>query len=183
MPESFRHRSGSRVIDDVSEIRSFFGWTEPLAELYRRRQDLFLELCRKTDIQVLAGAEKVIRDLHGRGLGLAIASSGIGASIEEILERLSLRPYFSAIVAGEDVQRAKPDPEPFLLAASRLAVDPGRCVVFEDSSVGVEGAVRAGMYCVAVRNPHASLRQDLSPAQRIVDSFLELDIDALLAYS
>ncbi|HYO78639.1 MAG TPA: HAD family phosphatase, partial [Thermoanaerobaculia bacterium] len=58
---------------------------------------------------------------------------------------------------------------------------PAECIVFEDSNVGVVAAKRAGMYCVAVRNPRAQTRQDLSAADVIVDSMREVDLTALFA--
>jgi len=180
MPESFRNSSGRRVVDEVDEMRRFFGWKAPAAALYIRRQELLIEACRSADIVPMTGVIEVIRALHDRGLELAIASSGIGRSIEEILARLGLRERFTAIVTGDEVERGKPHPETYLTAARRLRANPDRCLAFEDSSVGVRAARAAGMYCVAVRNPHALVRQDLSAASMQVDSFEELDLDALL---
>ena len=180
MPEDFRNSSGRRVVDEVAEMRRFFGWQCSTADLYERRQNLFLEACRSTDIVPMTGAIHVVRTLHDRGLRLGIASSGIRQSIEEILALLGLRELFTAIVAGEQVERGKPDPETYLTTAGLLALRPGDCLVFEDSSVGVAAAQSAGMFCVAVRNPHAQIRQDLSAANMEVQSFEELDLDALL---
>ena len=75
------------------------------------------------------------------------------------------------IVDGSEVTHPKPHPEAYLLTASKLAVEPRRCAVFEDSTVGVRAAKNAGMYCVAVRNPNAKSVQDLGPADVVVDSF------------
>lgn len=180
MPADFRNSSGRRVVDEVAEIRRFFGWRRPTADLYARRRELFLEACRTADIVPMTGVIAVVRALHDRGLRLAIASSGIRQSIEEILLRLGLGQLFTAIVAGEQVDRGKPDPETYLTAARLLAVSPDRCLVFEDSSVGVAAARAAGMYCVAVRNPHAQIRQDLSAANMEVESFDDLDLGAFL---
>ncbi|MER5732535.1 HAD-IA family hydrolase [Streptomyces sp. NPDC002138] len=61
---------------------------------------------------------------------------------------------FPEMVAAEDITRGKPDPEPFLLAAARLGVDPGRCVVFEDAPAGLAAARAAGMRTVALTTTH-----------------------------
>ena len=180
MPESFRNRSGYRVVDDVDEIRAFFGWPEPLEELYARRQQLFLDICDRAEIPLLPGARATIERLAGAGWPLAIASSGVKESIRRILARHRLDHYFKAIVGGEDVERGKPDPEPFLTASSQLGIGPEATIVFEDSAVGVAGAKRAAMTCVAVRNPRAHQPQDLSPADLVIDGFPELDVEALL---
>lgn len=179
MPESFRHRSGHRVIDDVDEIRRFFGWSESLEELYRRRQELFHEECARAEIELLPGVEQVIRVLEEEGLRFAIASSGSGESIRRILERLGLGNLFRVVVAGEDVANGKPDPEPYRLAASRLDVRPDECIAFEDSALGVRSAKAAGCFVVGVRNPNAAIAQDLSVADAVVEGMEQLGRERL----
>jgi HAD superfamily hydrolase (TIGR01509 family) len=67
------------------------------------------------------------------------------------LARAGLDGYFSLVVVLEDVASAKPAPDPYLLAARHLGVDPARCLVFEDSETGAESAHRAG--CTVVQVP------------------------------
>lgn len=169
LPESFRERSGHRVIDDVAEMKSFFGWGADLDALYVRRQELFDDECARANIELLPGVERVVRDLARRRLALGVASSGTGESIRRILQRLGLAEFFAAVVAGEDVRHGKPHPEPYQLAASRIGVAPDKCVVFEDSSVGVRSAKSAGCVVVGVRNPYAATRQDLEVADLVVE--------------
>jgi sugar-phosphatase len=178
MPESFRHRSGFRVLDDVDEMRHFFGWSDDLASLYARRLEHFLVECREHPAPLLPGVADAIAALLRRGMPLAIASSGLRPSIEEVLDNHGLRGSFRAIIGGEDVTRGKPDPEPYLRAAAALGVDPAGCLVFEDSSVGVAAAKAAGAVCVAVRNALAKITQQLDAADLIIDGFEQLDLDA-----
>jgi HAD superfamily hydrolase (TIGR01509 family) len=63
--------------------------------------------------------------------------------VQPLIEQFDLAP--DALVTSEDVQRGKPHPDLFLLAAERLGVPPEQCVVVEDSDVGIECAKRAGM--------------------------------------
>jgi HAD superfamily hydrolase (TIGR01509 family) len=176
MPESFRVGSGRRIIDDIREMKAHFGWEAPEEELFARRQAHFDDVCARADLRAMAGVEDVIRALRQRGVPLAIASSAVRASIEAILVRLGLRDAFSLIVDGSEVARGKPVPEAYLVTARRMGVAPAECVVFEDSHVGVVAAKRAGMFCIAVRNPHALERQDLSAADVVVDSMLDIDV-------
>ncbi|MFA6957107.1 MAG: HAD family phosphatase [Thermoanaerobaculia bacterium] len=179
MPASFRHRSGHRVIDDVDEMRRFFGWPDDLETLYARRLELFLEECREHPAPLLPGVAEAIAALESRGMALAIASSGLRPSIEEILENLGVLRAFRAIIGGEDVTNGKPDPEPYLRAAAALGVEPRCCLVFEDSSVGVASAKAAGAVCIAVRNALAKLPQQLDAADLVIDGFPYLDLDAI----
>jgi beta-phosphoglucomutase len=176
MPESFRKGSGRRIIDDIRDMRAHFSWSESEEELFALRQQFFDEACARANLTPVAGAIEVIRTLHARGIPLAIASSAVRSSIEAILIRLGIRDAFDWIVDGSEVVHGKPDPEAYLVTARKLGVAPEECLVFEDSEVGVVSAKRAGMFCIAVRNPRAQTRQDLSAADIIVDGFAELAI-------
>lgn len=84
-----------------------------------------------------------------------------------------------AVILGfGDVERAKPWPDLFLLAAQRMAVPPQDCVVLEDSEKGVLAAAAANMRCIAVPNEHTS-DHDFSKAWRIVPSLLALTPESL----
>jgi len=176
MPEKFRIGSGRRVIDDVRDIRQFFGWTRSVDDLFAERQRYFDEvIATSNDLELMQAVERTVRALHDRGLALAVTSSAVRSSIETILRRFGLLPLFDVVVDGSEVRHGKPDPEAFLVTSGRLGIDPASCIVFEDSAVGVRAAKAAGMYCVAVRNPNAQVFQDLTPADVIVGSFEEVD--------
>jgi beta-phosphoglucomutase-like phosphatase (HAD superfamily) len=98
--------------------------------------------------------ESTARACDARDLGIAraVASSSSCAWVEGWLRRHRVRDLLDVVVARDDVRRVKPDPELFLLAAARLGVSPGDCLVFEDSPNGMRAALAAGMRCVAVPN-------------------------------
>ena len=86
--------------------------------------------------------------LHDRGYMLAVGSSSQNGVF--ILKQTGLWDMFDAVCDGNDIHRAKPDPEVFLLAASRLALPPERCLVVEDAVPGVEAAHRGGMKAACI---------------------------------
>ena len=174
LPESWRHGSGRRIIDDVRDLRAHFGWELPLQEVFALRQKFFDVLCREAPLEMMPGVEEVVRAIHGAGIPLAITSSSVRGSIEIVLERFGLRHLFALIVDGSEVERGKPDPEAYILTARKLRVAPPWCLVFEDSTVGVQAAKAAGACCVAVRNPRAMTRQELDAADAVLNSFEEL---------
>ena len=95
------------------------------------------------------GAHEIVhglRDSHA----LALVTSSRRDPAEDRLVLAGLRPAFRTVVTRDDVTHAKPHPEPYLLAASLLGVDPRRCLVFEDSEPGAEAAFAAGMTVVQV---------------------------------
>jgi HAD superfamily hydrolase (TIGR01509 family) len=179
MPKSFRRGSGRRIIDDIREMRAQFGWSASEEELFTRRQQHFDEVAATSELIAMPFVHEVIRALEARGIPLAITSSAVGSSIEAILLRLGLRDAFPLIVDGSEVEHGKPDPEAYLLTARKLGVAPERCLVFEDSEVGVVAAKRAGMFCIAVRNPHALERQDLSAADLVYESMRDVDVNRI----
>ena len=106
----------------------------------------------------------------------AIGSNAEPANIDFVLDQFGLRPYFQAIVDGQQVERPKPFPDIYLKAAAQLNFPPRDCVVFEDSPTGVEAARAAGMRVVAVETtPTEFTGVDLT-----VKDFLDPKLDAWL---
>lgn len=91
-------------------------------------------------------------------LPMAVVTGGYRDVCRRILDRLGITNAFDVIVASEDTVHHKPDPEPFLEAARRLGARPERCIVWEDSGLGIEAARRAGMQWVDVRSFHTPAR-------------------------
>ena len=88
--------------------------------------------------------------LQGLGHPKAIVTSSGRDSARNKLSLAGLGPHFAQVVTRDDVRAAKPDPEPYLLAARLLGAKPSRCLVFEDSEPGAEAAHRAGCQVVQV---------------------------------
>lgn len=99
------------------------------------------------DVALLPGAERLLSAVAGGRW--AIVTSG-DARLAAASRRKAGVPDPQVIITADDVTAGKPEPEPFLLAAERLGVDPQRCLVFEDSPAGVTAARAAGMRVVAV---------------------------------
>jgi HAD superfamily hydrolase (TIGR01509 family) len=77
---------------------------------------------------------------------VAVVSAALRDEIEPVLAASGLRDLFALVLSQDDVTRGKPDPQPYLLAAERLGVEPARMLVFEDTDVGVASAKGAGAY-------------------------------------
>jgi HAD superfamily hydrolase (TIGR01509 family) len=130
-------------------------------------------------VAVKPGAGAAVADCRDRGLALAIASSSPPALIEVVVERLGLTGWFSVLHSAQLELAGKPDPAVFVTTARLLGVDPGRCVVFEDSPAGVRAAAAAGMVCVAVPETEGPrLPGDAAvfrSADLVIDSLEEVD--------
>jgi beta-phosphoglucomutase family hydrolase len=125
----------------------------------------YRELVRLEGLAPLPGAAEWVERLHAQGWRQAIASSAPRLNVETILDVLGFSGPFQATVSAEDVQAGKPDPQVFLVAASRLGAQPRGCIVVEDARAGVEAARRAGMRSIGVGRNAQALGADLMAAR------------------
>jgi beta-phosphoglucomutase len=101
-------------------------------------------------IRPIEGAVELVRALAARGVPLAVASSSPLHFIGHVLDALDIANAFAVRASADEVLHGKPAPDVFLLAATRLGVEPSRCTVIEDAVVGMQAATRAGMHCIAL---------------------------------
>jgi HAD superfamily hydrolase (TIGR01509 family) len=119
------------------------------------------------------GAGPLLASLAAAGVPCGLVTASSRAVMDAVLTVTGLR--FSVTVCGEDVRRAKPDPEPYLLAAARLGVPPAGCVVLEDSPTGAAAARAAGCPVIVV----PSVPVPPGPGLVTVKSLEEVGIDLL----
>jgi beta-phosphoglucomutase len=100
-------------------------------------------------VKLFPGAKDLLEALQGK-VKLALASMNNRPVINHLLRVVGIESCFDEVVAVEEVEKSKPDPEIFLKAAAKLAVSPAECVVVEDSIFGVQAAKTAGIVCIAV---------------------------------
>jgi HAD superfamily hydrolase (TIGR01509 family) len=117
------------------------------AEFHEYKEATYRELARG-QIVPMAGLHEFLRRLETKKI--ALVTSADQTNTEFVLGALGLLEKFAVRVLGEDVAHGKPDPEPFLLGAKKLGLEPARCVAFEDSLAGVQSASAAGCYVVGV---------------------------------
>ena len=108
----------------------------------------------KPHLDLIPGLLDFMNVAKAHNIKMAIGSAAILFNIDFVLDNLTIRHYFNAIVSADDVVNSKPDPETFLKDAELLGVQPSSCIVFEDSPKGVECAMNAGMKCVVLTTMH-----------------------------
>jgi len=121
-----------------------------IADLGERKEELYRAAARIHGVVPLPGVADLLEGLRRAGFRQAIGSSAPRGNLDLILTMTGLAHYFVAVVAMEDTQRGKPDPQVFQVAAERLGALPERSVVLEDAVAGVEAAKAGGMKCIAV---------------------------------
>ncbi|WP_324696500.1 HAD family hydrolase [Novosphingobium aerophilum] len=138
------HRDGSRRL-----VADFMGPDFPLDRFFAESDAVF-EAMLEAGIPLRPGADVILAHFAKAGVPMAIATSSEAPYAQQRLEKAGLLHYFDVVVTRNDVAQAKPHPEPYLLAASRLGVDPAHCVAIEDSPAGVRSATAAGIATVMV---------------------------------
>jgi beta-phosphoglucomutase len=109
----------------------------------------------KPELQLIKGLNNFLRLSHEAGIKMAIGSAAIMYNIDFVLDGLSIRHYFDALISADNVTDSKPDPETWLKCAAKLNVSPKECLVFEDVPKGVEAAQNAGMDTVVITTMHS----------------------------
>jgi HAD superfamily hydrolase (TIGR01509 family) len=126
-------------------------------------------------LPLMPGAARLLAELAAHDIPTALVSASHRRIIDRVLAALGPQ-YFALTVAGDEVDRTKPFPDPYLLAASGLGARPERCAVVEDTATGVASAEAAGCRVVAV--PSVA---PIAPAHRrtVVTSLEEVDLPFL----
>jgi beta-phosphoglucomutase len=145
----------------VSRVRSlelilqWGGVTKTEAEkevLARRKNDWYVDMIsHMTPAEILPGAKEFLKACRAAGIKTALGSASKNSMT--ILDKINLAYLFDAVIDGNKVSRAKPDPEVFLKGAEELRVSPADCVVFEDAIAGVQAAINGGMKVVGIGLP------------------------------
>jgi beta-phosphoglucomutase len=160
-------------------VRDFFGDGLTAGEVAARgaaKEQLYREMIGdRLESLLVPGIRNFLREV--REFPLALATNAERPNVDFLLDRAGLRPFFRAVITGEQVQNPKPHPEIYLRAAGMLRMEPARCVVLEDSYAGVEAARAAGLRVIGVCTTH----EDLPGTELNIDNFESGDLRAWLA--
>jgi beta-phosphoglucomutase len=161
-------------------LRNFFNGRDEneLETLYHEKDAIYYELYQPY-MAPINGLERLLNELKDAGWKIAMASSAAQRNIDFILNTVTIKPYFDAIVNGTRVHQPKPNPQIFLKAAEELQVPAGNCVVFEDSISGVKAANSAGMKVVALTTTHRA--DELHPVNLTINDYAGLTLQQLEA--
>jgi len=141
---------GRPTTEIISTLNQAQALNMPVDAVARRKEDLYFALLPQ--LKPVPEVLEHIEAQHGR-IPFAVVSGSARDSVTASLDVLNLRDRFDTLVCAGEYQKSKPDPEAFLLAASKLGVAPTRCLVFEDTDMGIQAATAAGMSSVKVPPP------------------------------
>lgn len=172
--ELWQHALGTHGgFDPCRHLQELIGRPLDCEALTRELRPAILRGCESKPLY--PGVVEVLGEARSLGLATGVVSSSSSAWVEGWLVRHALREWVDTVCARDHVQRVKPAPDLYQLAAERLGVAPADCLVYEDSPNGIKAARAAGMRCVAV--PNVLTRQlPLPDPDLVLESLRELPL-------
>lgn len=140
------------------------------AELLEIRNNVMREKL-KNELVPMPGLTHIIDTFHGK-LKLAICTGAQAEFLDIVVDKLKIRDKFSVLQNSDDIEKGKPDPEMYLKTCKRLDLNPGECIVLEDSLNGVLAGKGAGCYVIAVPSEYTK-SQNFAAADFIADSLFD----------
>lgn len=152
---------------------------EEVDRLSREKEKIYRELYDPV-MEPAPGLVELLKALRKAGVRIAVGSSAPKVNVDFVLDRCHIAQYFDATASGTEITHSKPDPEVYLLAAKKLDVPPGNCVVFEDAFVGMDAARAAGAKVVAIAStfPRKMIEQK-GDYDLLIDGFRNVGIPEL----
>ena len=174
--ESF---TGKSTLSICRQLSSDFKLSETPQALVNLKRKHFLELFENdSGLSLIEGVLDLIKEYHGNGLTMVLASSASMPNIDRIFKRFDLDQYFVAKLSGADLKASKPHPEIFIKAAEASGHPREHCVVIEDSTNGIAAAKAASIFCVGYNSTN-SKNQDYSEANKVITHFKEISFDRI----
>lgn len=127
------------------------------------------------ELQLMPGALSLVQLLHEQDMPLGLVTSATKTDQERAFTKFRLAPYFLSVTTIEDVRLPKPDPQPYLITATRLRVPAEECIVIEDSKYGVLSGLRAGCHVLGLTTtfPYQALQD--AGAHAVFQSIAEIE--------
>lgn len=176
-PQEYTNIIGFSVEAAWDWVIARFRLTGSREAFIRQYDDVVLRMLEKP-LEPLPGVRELIGELKRRRVPVAVASASLRQWVDATIRGLGLDGAFDATVSASEVERAKPAPDLYLMAARRLGVPAGRCLAVEDTATGIAAAKAAGMFAVQVRAASTAL-PPLPEADLVIDDYSQFDLSLL----
>ncbi len=178
-PEGYANEiSGRSNVEIVGRLLPHL--PQPEAErVWNTKERRFRQLAR--GLMAPAGLRELVTWALTERVHLGVVTNAPRANAGHVIADLGLDEVFECVIAVEDVVYPKPHPEPYLLGAQRLGLDPKRCLAFEDSPSGVRSAVAAGMDVIGLLTGHEPQQLLDAGATRVARNFADEAVQQALS--
>lgn len=147
--EEFHEKNHGTITEVVPRFFSKKLSFEEIVRLGQEKEQLYRDLYRP-HLKPIDGLIDFLDKLKEANTRIGLATAGDVPNIDFTIDGLGIRHYFSTITGSEEVKRGKPDPEVYLVTASKMNIDPANCLVVEDTISGIKAGLAAGMQVMAV---------------------------------
>jgi len=172
-----RGRSDRACLKDILASRGRILSDEYLDKLLKSKAQGYRQKVEElAEIALPENLISFLTQLKEQNIAIGLVTGTTRSEVEYILKRVELSAFFDVIVAGDDLQPSKPEPDPYLLATSRLNLDPLECLAIENNPVGITAAKEANIQVVGISNLYP-LRMLQRQANWTVDDFMEIELD------
>ncbi len=177
----FTHEQNEQLkgVSRVKSLEKILAWgnksvseAEFIRLMAQKNEDYLTYIEKMDDQEILPDVTKALDYLSAAGQHIALGSASKNARM--ILEKVNLLEKFDILVDGNDVTKAKPDPEVFLIAAEELNTQPENCIVFEDAVAGIQAANAGGMISIGIGD-----KDTLHEADYVFKDFTEISVEFL----
>lgn len=176
-PQDFKPFVGTGENRYIGGVAEKYGITVDIEKAKARTYEIYAKIIRG-NLKPLPGAAEMVSRCRNLGMKLALATSADKIKTEATLSEIGISSSsFDATITGLDVVNKKPFPDIYLMAAEKIGLNPGECLVVEDAISGITAAKRAGCRCLAVSTSFAG--EMLSEADWICDSLENVPDEAL----
>ena len=175
--EEYRLLIGSPIEETWRQLKELRDLPRPIAEYTESYRSMVNQILQD-GLNPRSGVAELVTECQRRRLPIAVASSSLRLRVDLTLESIGLQDAFDVVLGGEDVARSKPEPDIYLLAAERLGIPSNQCIAIEDSPLGIDSAVSAGAYTIAVRTGYTE-GLDISRAATVLNSLTDFDYSLL----
>ncbi|RTE54420.1 beta-phosphoglucomutase [Arenibacter aquaticus] len=167
--ELFKGVSRKRCLEILLDIGGI-KWSHEQFEAWMtaKNEDYLAQIEEMDESEILPDVQRVLQHLKAKEMPIALGSASKNAI--PILKKVKLLDFFDVVVDGNQVSKAKPDPEVFLIAAKKMGLTANDCVVFEDAVAGLQAANKAGMISIGIGDAKV-----LFDAQYVFSNFTEMD--------
>jgi beta-phosphoglucomutase family hydrolase len=159
-------------------LTSLFGQlTDEQIKQYAEEKEKIYRDIYASQIQLPYGLKQLLEELQANKIAMGVATSGILPNVDFVLDHTGIRKYFKCIIDDSMVSKGKPDPEIFLIAAKKIGAEPSRCVIFEDSQVGIQAGLNAGIKVIGITSTNPA--EKIKHATCVINSFTEVNLDKI----
>jgi len=169
--EQLKGVSRQQSLEIILKIGNATATDEQKTKWLTQKNDEYLSYISQIDqSEILGGVLPILDYIKSKNQKIVLGSASKNARL--ILEKTGIMPYFDAIIDGNDVSKAKPDPEVFALGAQKVGIEPENCIVFEDSIAGIQAANIAGMTSIGIGE-----KDILNEADYIFNDFNHIEVE------